>query len=273
VKKIYLFLAINLTILLMISLAGCSNAPASTANVKSPQVDRETLTQVSTINALMAGLYDGFMPSGTLKNYGDFGIGTFDRLDGEMVVLDGKIYQIKSDGVAYPVDDSVKVPFAAVTYFDNDKEQKLVSDLNFAGLQDALNKMIPSANVFSTIKISGTFKYIKTRSVPAQNKPYPILTEVTKNQAVFEFKDVKGTVVGFKCPQFVNGVNVPGYHLHFLTEDKKAGGHLLEITTNDDTAVLDFTNEFYMVLPDMSSDFYKIDLSGDQQSNIQKAEK
>lgn len=269
-RKIVSGLIAGVLILALVGVTGCS---ASSKYAKNPVADRETLTQISTINALMAGVYDGIMPAGTLKGYGDFGIGTFEGLDGEMIELDGKVYQVKADGVAYPVNDSLQVPFAAVTFFDRDKEEKLAGSLNFSELQKSLDALMPSANVFGAIKISGTFSYVKTRSVPKQSKPYPILTEVTKNQAVFELKNVSGTVIGFKCPQYVNGVNVPGYHLHFLTDDFKAGGHLLELATENTVARLDFTPEFLMILPDSNSDFYKIDLSGDQQSNIQKAEK
>jgi acetolactate decarboxylase len=272
-KRNYFVLIAVVIILVFVVVPGFSLSCTSSKYAENPVANRETLTQISTINALMAGVYDGIMPAGTLKGYGDFGIGTLDGLDGEMIELDGKVYQVKTDGGVYPVSDSVKVPFAAVTFFDNDLEEKLSVGLNYAGLQESLDKLIPSANIFAAIKISGTFSYVKTRSVPKQSKPYPVLTEVTKNQSVFELKNVSGTVIGFKCPQYVNGVNVPGYHLHFLTDDFEAGGHLLELTTEDAIARLDFTPEFLMVLPDMASDFYKIDLSGNQQSNIQKAEK
>jgi acetolactate decarboxylase len=99
---------------------------------------------------------------------------------------------------------------------------------DYGQLEQYLDKLLPTENIFYAIKIEGTFKYIKTRSVPKQNKPYPPLVEVVKNQPTFEFHNVKGTIVGFRCPSYVEGINVPGYHLHFITGDKKAGGHLLE---------------------------------------------
>ena len=88
----------------------------------------------------------------------------------------------------------------------------------------------PPKTCFYAVMIQGEFSYVKTRSVPAQEKPYPPLAEVTKNQPTFEFTDVTGTMVGFRCPPYVTGINVPGYHLHFLTDDRTAGGHLLEFT-------------------------------------------
>jgi acetolactate decarboxylase len=253
---------------LAVIVPGCS----STDYAQNPIAQKETLTQVSTVNALLAGVYDGNLTCKELKGYGDFGVGTFEAVDGEMVVLDGRIYQIRADGVAYAASDNTIVPFAAVTYFDNDRQEKLDTGLDFAALQTALDKVIP-ANIFCAVKISGNFSYMKTRSVPKQAKPYPPLAEVTKIQSVFEFKDVQGTIVGFRCPPFVNGVNVPGYHLHFLTADHKAGGHILDLKTADASAALDDTPGFLMMLPDRQSDFYKVDFSGDQKKELEKVEK
>jgi len=253
-------------------LVGCSSENSQNS-APAPVVQRETLTQISTINALMAGVYDGDVTCGQLKKYGDFGLGTFQSLDGEMIVLDGKIYQVKVDGKVYSASDEIKAPFAAVTYFDKDWESEVASDLNFAGFQEWVDKTVPSLNQFYAIKLQGQFSHVKTRSVPSQSKPYPPLAEVTKNQAVFEFNNVSGTIVGFRCPPYVNGVNVPGYHLHFLTDDHQAGGHVLEFIPDQVTVSLDYTSEFYMILPDQDNDFYRIDLSGDQSSSIQKAEK
>jgi acetolactate decarboxylase len=259
--------------LAILSTSGCASSADSSTYADNPVAGRETLTQVSTINALMVGVYDGVITGGELKGYGDFGIGTFEGLDGEMVELDGKLYQIKADGIAYAVADSLELPFAEVTFFDNEREGEIASGTSLAQLQQILDQMLPSPNIFCAIKIKGTFSNVKTRSVPRQVKPYPVLTEVTKNQSVFELNNVDGTIVGFRCPEYVSGVNVPGYHLHFITSDFKAGGHILDLVVGNATATLDYTPEFLMILPEMDSDFYTINLSGDASQAIQQAEK
>jgi len=114
---------------------------------------------------------------------------------------------------------------------------------------------------------------MKTRSVPGQQKPYPPLVEVTKNQPTFEFTDVDGIIVGFRCPAYVAAVNVPGYHLHFLTNDKSAGGHVLEFQVKEAVAYVDYTSEFLMILPGSDSDFYKIDLTQEKQEELEQVEK
>lgn len=268
-KKVRAWTIIGLLSLIIMLAAGCS----SSNYASNPIADRKTLTQVSTINALTAGVYDGVMTCGKLKGYGDFGVGTFNALNGEMVVLDSQVYQIKSDGKVYTVPDTETTPFAEVTFFDSDQEINIPADTDLPGLQTAVDGAISSVNNIYAIKIHGNFKYMKVRSVPVQSKPYPPLTEVTAKQNVFEYKDIQGTIVAFRCPPYVNGINVVGYHWHFLSDDRQKGGHVLGLQTGEVKTQLDATPELLMILPQAGSDFYKIDLSGNQQSNIQKAEK
>lgn len=236
------------------------------------QENNDILFQTSTINALLEGIYDGEITYKELKQHGDFGIGTFNSLDGEMIGLEGKFYQIKADGTAYPVDSSQKAPFAVVTFFESDKSALLNQGLEYNQLTQYLDNLLPTKNIFYAVKIEGIFRYIKTRSVPKQNQPYPPLVEVVKNQPTFEFHDVEGTIVGFRCPVYVEGINVPGYHLHFITGDKKAGGHLLECQIKNVKIEIDYTSEFYMALLE-SSEFYKVDLSKEKQTELEKVEK
>jgi acetolactate decarboxylase len=251
-----------LLLLLTISSGGCVAL----------QQDQDTLFQISTINALLDGDYTGSMTFGELKRHGTFGLGTFDELDGEMIGLEGKFYQIKIDGVAYPVPDSMTTPFAVVTVFDADKTITSQDTMDYDGLKDYLDEAIPDKGIFYAVKIEGTFPYIKTRSVPKQQEPYPPLIEVVKEQTIFEFHDVRGTIVGFRCPDSTIGVNVPGYHLHFITEDRKAGGHLLACQLRDATIALDYTSEFYMVLPQHGSERQRSDRSKDRNEELKKME-
>lgn len=234
--------------------------------------DDDVLFQVSTIDALMQGVFDGFYSFNDLMVQGDFGIGTFDALDGEMIALDGDYYQVKADGVAYPVQGNMTAPFAAVTRFEVDQTAALENAGNFTELARQLDRHLPSPNAFYALRIDGTFPYVQTRSVPAQEKPYPRLAEAVKNQSVFNFTNVTGSVVGIWAPEFAKGVNVPGYHLHFITEDRKAGGHILDIQVANATAQVDVTAGFAMQLPS-SGDFYEVDLTGDLQEELEKIEK
>jgi acetolactate decarboxylase len=234
--------------------------------------DDDVLFQVSTIDALMQGVFDGFYSFDDLMAQGDFGIGTFDALEGEMIALDGDYYQVKADGVVYPVQGNMTAPFAAVTRFEMDQTAALENAGNFTELARQLDRHLPSPNAFYALRIDGTFPYVQTRSVPAQEKPYPRLADAVKNQSVFSFTNVTGSVVGIWAPEFAKGVNVPGYHLHFITEDRKAGGHILDIQVANATAQVDVTAGFAMQLPS-SGDFYEVDLTGDLQEELEKIEK
>lgn len=240
---------------------------------ENPVSGRETLVQVSTIDALLEGVYDGVMTYDTLGGYGDFGIGTFAGLDGEMAAVNGDFYQVRADGKAYTVSGDMATPFAAVTFFEADYEEAVPSGADYGAFQQFLDGILPTENAFYAVMVEGTFSYMKTRSVPAQEKPYPKLAEITASQPVFEFNDVAGTLIGFRCPPYVTGVNVAGYHLHFLTEDRDAGGHVLEFTVREGSVFVDSTRDFLMILPGEDSDFYRIDLTPDNQEELEKVEK
>ncbi len=232
----------------------------------------DTLTQVSTINALLSGIYDGEMTIGELKQHGDFGLGTFNGLDGEMLVFDGQVYQITSDGVARQPGNNTKTPFASVTYFEADQKFIIQPDTTFPEFEKQMDNLIPTQNIFYAIRIEGVFSKVKTRSVPVQKKPYQPLKEITKDQPTFDFQDIEGTIVGFRCPDFVKGINVPGYHLHFLTGDGKAGGHVLKFMVRKAVAEIDQTSKFFLILPD-DVEFYGADLSEDKQADLKQVEK
>jgi acetolactate decarboxylase len=232
----------------------------------------DVLFQVSTIDALMQGVYDGCFSFADLMEHGDYGIGTFHALEGEMIALDGECYQIKADGVAYPVKSDMTTPFSTVTFFKADQSAAIKNVGNFTQLSGQLDEQLPSRNVFYALRIDGTFPYVKTRSVPGQERPYPRLVDAIKNQSVFEFYNVTGTVVGIWAPEFSKGINVPGYHLHFITSDRKAGGHVLDLKVDETKAEVDVTSGFSMQLPE-EGDFYSVNLAGDLQSELEVIEK
>lgn len=231
------------------------------------------LFQTSTINALLKGDYDGTMTFRQLKHHGNFGLGTVNTLNGEMVGLDGKFYQIKTDGKAYLISDTMKTPFADVAFFKADTTILLNDSINnYELLQAYLDRLLPTQNIFYAFKITGRFDYIETRSVPQQLKPYPPLVDVVKNQVTFEFHNVQGTMVGFYSPVFVKGINVPGFHIHFITKDRKAGGHMLACKLHEATIEIEYLTRFKMDLPHTAS-FYNLDLNQEKAKELEKVEK
>ncbi|MCG6878240.1 MAG: acetolactate decarboxylase [Deltaproteobacteria bacterium] len=233
---------------------------------------QNTVTQVSTIDALLAGVYDGQMSCGELKKYGNTGIGTFDHLDGEMILLNGAFYQVKSDGKVYEPPKALTTPFAAVCRFSPDETVGLNSPITYDELKKLLDERVPNQNLFCTFKIVGRFRNVRARSVPAQKKPYPPLAKVTAQQPEFTAKDIGGTIVGFRCPPFVKGINVPGYHLHFLSDSKKFGGHLLAFEMEKGLCAVDICNQFVLILPENLDLLKSVDLSKDRSKELERVE-
>lgn len=273
-----------LIILLIITLSaitgGCINEqedeskaiediPETTEPVRSAGTD--TIYQFSIINALLEGVYDGEVSCGELKEHGDFGLGTFDKLDGEMLELDGVIYQVKADGSVHEIEDTVTSPFAVVTFFESDTEETIGQQMDSQQMAEHIDDLLPSENIMYAVMITGNFSYMKTRSVAAQEKPYPRLVDVTKDQSVFEFNDTQGTIVGYWMPEYIDGINVPGYHLHFITEDRTGGGHILEYTIDSGIIEIDSTDSFNLELPE-NENYLGTGLSQDTEGELEEAE-
>jgi len=207
------------------------------------------LYQYSVINALSAGVFEGDLSVKELKSSGNFGLGTFNNIDGEMVVFDGKVYQVKTDGKPVEAANNLLAPFAAVTFFKSDMRIEVTTPQSLQQLKALIDSVVPTQNYLYAVKISGEWRNVKTRSVPKQQKPFPDLAAVIKNQVTFTKENVKGTCVGFKMPEFIDGVNVKSYHFHFLSNDKNFGGHLLDFTLEKGTIELGVIKEFRCKLP------------------------
>lgn len=231
----------------------------------------QTVFQTSTVNALMEGASTGEMTMGELKTHGDFGLGTFDGLDGEMIELDGKVFQVRADGHARPVEDSTRTPFATVSFFKADESAQLDRPCDQAEMLATVATMLPSQNIFHALRIEGRFDYVKTRAVAKQDKSVG-LEQAAREEPVFEFHDVEGTIVGFFTPDYLRGVNLPGYHLHFITADRSAGGHMLDCRTAHVTIKIHHTPEFELGTPG-TEEFLKADLSRDHTAAIRKIER
>ncbi len=230
------------------------------------------LFQTSTLQALMAGVYDGDLTFQELAQHGDFGLGTFDGLDGEMIALDGVFYQIKADGRVYAVAGSMKTPFAEVTFFKPGRTHMIERPMNFRDLLDYVDRLLPSPNLPYAIRIDGLFPNVKTRSIPRQQQPYPPLATAAARQVVFDLANVRGVIVAFRHPAYLAGVNLPGYHCHFITADRQAGGHLLDCRVEEASVSVDVLSNFWLRLPE-SGEFARTDLTPDRRQELEKVEK
>ena len=248
-------------------IAGCSENSVN-------EGDRETIEQVSLLQGLTFGDYHGSLPAKKIKTLGDTGIGTFDALNGELIMLEGNIYRASGDGSVEAVDDNETIPFCDVTFFDNDETEELSNVADIAMLKETLNKRVDELgnNRFYMIRIDGNFNEMNVRSELAQTEPYKPLADVLEtDQTFFDYSNIEGTVVGLYCPEYMDKLNASGWHFHFISNDRKKGGHILELKFDKAELKWDYTDNFEMLLPDNEM-FNSFDLTIDQTEDIKKVE-
>jgi acetolactate decarboxylase len=234
------------------------------------QVSHHTLYQVSTATALVEGIYRGAVRVGTLREHGDLGLGTFEDLDGEMVVVDGRFFQVRSDGSVRECDDDALSPFAVVTRFAPEAEVTLEGCPDLSHLAARFDGLRHSDNVFFALRVDGHFEYVHTRAMCRTEEGVP-LVRAAAVQPEFEFHDVSGTLVGFWTPEYAKRLNVPGYHLHFVSADRTKGGHLLQCRGSDLRLRIQREGDYRIALPE-TEDFLKADLRRDPAADLARAE-
>lgn len=218
-KKINLFCHLSI----IFSFLFCSVSSAQNVN---------NVFQYSVLSALRSGNFEGDLSIRELINHGNFGLGTFNGMDGELILLNGEIYRASEKGEISSVSGDSFTPYAIVTNFKPDDSINIPNPYSTAELNKFLDSKLDT-NFIYAVKIEGTFTYLKTRSIPLQLKPYKKMTEVLKTQPVFESENIKGTMVGYRFPAYINRVNQPGYHFHFITIEKNSGGHVLDLKTGN----------------------------------------
>jgi acetolactate decarboxylase len=207
------------------------------------------LFQASTIGALLDGAFDGDLSFAELVEHGDLGLGTLNRLDGEMIALDGEFFRADVDGAINPIAAAAKTPFAVVTRFEPQVDERIEGRLPHKELLARVDALAPAGSSSCAIRLDGRFELVRARSVPAQSPPYRPLTEVIADQHVFELEDVAGTMLGFRFPAYAEGIEVGGYHLHFISDDRTRGGHVLDSRSHGLRARLDPSNDLHVELP------------------------
>ncbi|MBQ4232319.1 MAG: acetolactate decarboxylase [Lachnospiraceae bacterium] len=263
---------------LMIGASGCglqndNEIAESTTHEETPE-DRDTLYQVSLLQGLLQGDYNGSISIGELKACGDTGIGTFDRLNGELIMVDGVVYRAAGDGTVEVPSDDETIPFSNVTFMDADEEVSINNVASFDDLMEILNGKVAElgGNRFYMIRIDGVFNTVYARSEYAQDKPYePLVVVLETDQTFFDMENVSGTVVGLYCPAYMSELNNAGWHLHFISDDRTSGGHVLDLAIEEAVITWDYTDNFEMILPD-NDEFTQIDFSIDRSEDVRRAE-
>ncbi|KAK6374352.1 hypothetical protein LTR64_002461 [Lithohypha guttulata] len=200
-------------------------------------VEPNHIYQYSLINALMAGVADTGIKVSDFTTKGNLGIGTFTKIQGELVLLEDQVYQLQASGDVRVAEPEEQLPYAVATKFVPQRTVQAVFK-NKDDLDRVLDEFDNhAANLFMSYRIDGTFSYLKARTVRGQEYENQPLAELGSKQAVQEYENVEATVVGFRTPSAWQGFMVAGEHMHFISKDKKAGGHILEMISKGEVNV------------------------------------
>jgi acetolactate decarboxylase len=234
---------------------------------------RNSLFTVGVGAGLIGGLYDGFYPYKSLKQHGDFGLGAPDKLDGELMIFQGKIYQTQHSGKTFIVDDKQLTPFAMVNFFHPDIKITPNKAMSKTELFHYLDSVLTNINGMYAIHISGKFSYVKTRAFPpVKEHQHTPLAEMLPLQHFFEFKAAQGDLIGYRLPSFMDNTNIAGYHFHYLSQKKDAGGHIIDLKTDDILIEIDVLDSYTIEVP-ATEDFRHFDFKKNREEEIKSVER
>ncbi|WP_298731931.1 acetolactate decarboxylase [uncultured Chitinophaga sp.] len=246
---------------------------AATIRSTPPDTLHNNLFTVGVGSGLIGGLYDGFFSYRELKKHGDFGLGAPDKLDGEIMIFRGRVYQTQHSGKTFQVDDHQLTPFSMINFFHPDITISVVKPLDKAGLFHLLDSVLTNINGMYAIHVSGKFSYIKTRAFPpVQQHQHTPLADMLSLQHFFEFKDAQGDLIGYRLPVFMDNTNISGYHFHFLSENKDAGGHIIDLKASHFTIEIDILDSYTIKVP-ANKDFEQFDFKQNRAEDIKSVER
>ncbi len=231
-------------------LSACSPQPEPTSPATSNSA-QDLFYHYSIWYAFVNRVFEGNLSARELKTKGDIGLGSFSMLDGELIMLDGIPYRATDDGKVSIADDDAKIIYANATFFDTEKTFEMANVPSYDSLRKSINTQMVSKNIFYGFKITGVFEYIQCGGLEKQEKPFNKgLDILIPERPIFEGENVKGTLVGFFCPDFIGQINVAGYHLHFISDDRKLAGHAMELKAKNLKVEMDYMYEYQFVLPE-----------------------
>ena len=205
--------------------------------------------QTSTIDALLRGHVRGDLTIGELLSHGNLGIGTIDRLNGELIIVDGEAFVAHADGFVVAVDAATTTPFAVVCSFTEDAAGRLVEAATMDALTEQIDLLAPPEAACVAVRMEVEVARAHLRSVAADDTPDRTVADVLAAQSVFDVFDADAIVVGFRFPRDVEGLEVPGWHLHLITTDRSCGGHVLNLAIRGGRVAIALEDDLHIEVP------------------------
>lgn len=196
--------------------------------------DHGHLTQVGTYDYLTQPDFAGLALIDDVLSDETIGLGTFTNLDGELVIIGGTVFQVKPDGTPRPAAASATTPFLQAVRFRPEVSVPIPPGTECANLIPLIDSAARSSDGIVAVRVRGTFTDLTTRSVTADPPPYQPLATTIAEQTVFPLGAQRAALVGFRQGNDALGIGQPGLHLHGLTSDRAAGGHVLSCTAGND---------------------------------------
>ena len=234
--------------------------------------ERIRFTQISLFSVLLGGHYGGIVSVGEVKQLGGMAIATMDRLDGEVQMIDGVLYQACADGTVRLPSDEETIPFGTVADFRAEGTVNLNGIPSYEQFEERMKAICPCEDFPLAIRLAGRFACMKVRAVRRQEQDGVGLAEAAKDEAIFELNDVSGDLVGFRLPGYMNGVNAPGWHLHFMDSERSHGGHVVNFSLIGGDLSFCRAGDYQIRLPDTPAAFAGLDLNRDWSRELKKAE-
>jgi acetolactate decarboxylase len=206
------------------------------------------VTQFAVLDALLAGAYESGISVAAVRGLGDFGIGCCEHLGGEVVIVDGEVFECTVDGPPERMPEGHILPFVDVCSF-HEVDSRPIVDESLEAFTARVEAGLVSRNLFHAVRVDGEFASVKVRATRRQSHPYRPLAEVTADQIETVIDGCVGTLVGFWAPAIYQGITVAGLHLHFLAEDRSVGGHVLDVTIGSAALALAAYARFDLHLP------------------------
>jgi acetolactate decarboxylase len=211
----------------------------------SDQIDEnsDAITQYGSKAGFLERSYVGTTTYEEIKKQGDFAIGTFNYVDGEMAAINNNFMRIPASGEVHPASDSLMAPFAVIKHFKVDNSLMINEEKSMNEIWSIVKEAFTDTSKPIAIKVTGSFASVKARSIHKETEPFQSLPEIVANQVIFNLEDVSGSMIGYWFPKYMDGVNFPGFHFHFLNDDLTKGGHLLDCIIKQGEIEIDYADK------------------------------
>lgn len=219
----------------------------------SAHMSENKMYQVSTLQALALGYTRAVVSVRELLRKGDTGLGTFEGVNGEMIVMEGYCYRADQEGRVSLVGPETGVPFAAVAKHFGAQRFAMDGMPDIESVRTQLTEQIEERfglNSMHVVRVDGEFEKVDARSESPYRSHHVTLKEIlSETQKAFVFENIRGSLVGVYFPDYMDGINMPGWHLHFLSDDRTKGGHVFDVSIRTGTARVDKISCMELDLP------------------------